>query len=235
MTENQIHLLIFTAAAGVIAWLSFLSGHLWREYNREIRKSLAHQTGAGDGILTPEDIRHLPKPVQNYLIYVGAVGREKVRNVEVKADGEMDMHIGSHWTPVKVQQHNFFGSQLIRLFYMKAKVYGLPTYALHCYTDRQASMRVKPAGLFKVVDARGQEMRISDTVTLLNDMCIFAPAALIDPTISWEIIDDMSAKAVFATAYCTVSAVLYFNESGELINFTSEDRYYLEMTVLSER
>ena len=121
MTENQIHLLIFTAAAGVIAWLSFLSGHLWREYNREIRKSLAHQTGAGDGILTPEDIRHLPKPVQNYLIYVGAVGREKVRNVEVKADGEMDMHIGSHWTPVKVQQHNFFGSQLIRLFYMKGE------------------------------------------------------------------------------------------------------------------
>ena len=219
---------IFFAAAAVIAWLIFLSGHLWREYNREIRRAIAQQTKAGIGILTLEDIGHLPGPVQNYLICAGAVGREKVYDVEVKADGEMDMNISSSWIPVKVQQHNFFGSQLVRLFYMKAKLYGLPTYALHCYTDKQASMRVKPAGLFKVVDARGQEMRISDTVTLLNDMCIFAPAALIDPRISWAIIDDLSAKAIFATDYCTVSAVLYFSENGELINFMSEDRYYLE-------
>jgi len=69
-------------------------------------------------------------------------------------------------------------------------------------------------------------MRISDTITLLNDMCIFAPAALIDPRISWEPIDSHSAKAHFKTQYCTVSATLYFNDIGELVNFVSEDRYY---------
>lgn len=228
MSENLMFLYILSAIAVLIAWLTFLSGHLWREYQREVRKALALEPVSADEILTQEDIQHLPEPVQNYLIYVGAIGREKVHNMSVAADGEMDMNINAGWTPVKVFQHNFFGGRLTRLCYINAKVYKLPTYALHTYTDKIASMRVKPAGLFKVVDAKGPEMRVSDTITLLNDMCIFAPAALIDDRITWESVDDITVKATFTTSFCTVTAILYFNKTGELINFTSEDRYYLE-------
>ena len=40
-----------------------------------------------------------------------------------------------------------------------------------------ANMRVKAAALVSVAEASGPEMDQSETVTLFNDMCMFAPAS----------------------------------------------------------
>ena len=42
-------------------------------------------------------------------------------------------------------------------------------------------MRVKLLGAIDMVDARGEVMDRSETVTLFNDMCILAPATLLAP------------------------------------------------------
>jgi hypothetical protein len=52
-----------------------------------------------------------------------------------------------------------------------------------------------------------------------------APAALIDKRIEWTSIDSLSAKATFTNGVNKITAILYFNEQGQLINFTSDDRY----------
>ena len=67
-------------------------------------------------------------------------------------------------------------------------------------------------------------MDSTETVTLFNDMCLLAPASLIDPRIRWEARDSLSAGARFTNGPITISAVLYFNEKGQLVNFTSDDR-----------
>jgi hypothetical protein len=228
MEKKYIFLCLSLAAACIVSFLVYMSRNLRREYEKEVKKAFALNSGYEKEILTLEDIRHLPEPVRKYLIYVGVIGQERVWSLKVIADGAIKMNRNSDWTKVNVEQHNFFGDHLRRLFYIKLKSFGIPVYGLHSYTDKNASMLIKIAGLITVADVKGQEMRISDTITLLNDMCLFAPAALIDNRIQWELIDDTTVKALFKTDYCTVSAVLYFNEKGELINFTSEDRYYLE-------
>jgi Family of unknown function (DUF6544) len=68
-------------------------------------------------------------------------------------------------------------------------------------------------------------MTKGETVTLFNDMCVLAPATLIDKNIQWETVDPLAVKATFTNQGYTISAVLYFNERGELINFVSDDRY----------
>ena len=68
-------------------------------------------------------------------------------------------------------------------------------------------------------------MNQAETVTILNDMCVFAPPTLIDKRINWEIIDDTTVKAKFEYKTYSVSAVLYFNEEGKLFNFISNDRF----------
>ena len=70
-------------------------------------------------------------------------------------------------------------------------------------------------------------MNKAETVTLFNDMCLMAPATLIDTRIKWEPIDEKKAKAVFTNGSISITAILYFNEQGQLINFTSSDRYDL--------
>jgi hypothetical protein len=49
-------------------------------------------------------------------------------------------------------------------------------------------MRVKVASILMMVDAKGPEMDQAETVTLFNDLCVFAPGALIDPRIRWQVI-----------------------------------------------
>ena len=49
-----------------------------------------------------------------------------------------------------------------------------------------ATMRVKVASALTIVDAKGTEMDEAETVTLFNDLCVFAPGALIDRRIQWQ-------------------------------------------------
>lgn len=228
MNNPYLFSAILLVIAVVIYISVYISKNLERTYGKEVKTAFEREGAIESEILTQEDMNHLPKPVQKFLIHVGAVGQEKVHSFRVIANGEIKMNRDSNWAKIKIEQNNFTGSELVRLFYLRMKMFGIPIYGLHSYTDKGASMVGKFAGLFTVINAKGNEMRISDTVTLLNDMCLFAPAALIDERISWEQMDDTTVNAIFKTEYCTVTATLFFNEKNELIKFTSEDRYYID-------
>ena len=43
-------------------------------------------------------------------------------------------------------------------------------------------------------------MTQGETVTMFNDMCVMAPATLIDPAIVWEPVDARTARASFTNA-----------------------------------
>ena len=194
-------------------------------YQTEVQKRLNPLSDSE--ILTPDDIRSLPEPVQKYLIYVGAVGKPKVQNFRVVFNGSMKRNRKSNWMPILSQQYNFF-DEPSRFFYIRAKMFGIPFDGLHVYAGNTATMQIKVASLFQVVDAKGEKMSHGETVTVLNDMCFMAPATLISKNIQWETIDSYTVKAEYTNDKITISAILTFNEKGELINFLSDDRYYCE-------
>lgn len=125
--------------------------------------------------------------------------------------------------PLSAEQHNVIDPPA-RLFHMRASMLGIQAQGYHRYVEQSATMRVKAAALVPVVTAEGQEMTRGETVTLFDDMCVMAPATLIDPAIVWEEIDPHAVQARVATAGHTVSAELSFNDAGELAHFVSDDR-----------
>lgn len=175
-------------------------------------------------ILDEEDIINLPLPVQKYLKYTGCIGREKVQNFRMVCKGGIKPNPDSDFLDFKSVQYNFFNDPA-RIFYIESKMFGLPFDGFHLYTGPSATMRIKIASLFQIADAKGPEMNKGETVTMFNDMCFFAPATLINKNIEWETIDSLSVKARFTNQGNTISAVLFFNDNGELINFSSHDRY----------
>jgi hypothetical protein len=68
-------------------------------------------------------------------------------------------------------------------------------------------------------------MNEGETDTMFNDMCVMAPATLINHAIVWEPVDEHTAGVSFTNARHTIRAELWFNEAGELTNFWSDDRY----------
>ncbi|MFZ5967815.1 MAG: DUF6544 family protein [Bacillota bacterium] len=203
----------------------YKSQALKRTYINEVSKALGSIMSPQSQILTEKDIKHLPEPVQKYLRYTGVIGKEKVRNVRVVFDGEFKTDPKRGWNRIQAQQHSFFDEPM-RLYLIEMKMFGVPVIGLHTYSNAKASMLIKLAGLITVAEGMGQEMNQGETVTVFNDMCLLTPASLIDERIQWEAIDDLTAKATFNNNGYEVSAVLYFNEKGELINFVSDDRYY---------
>jgi hypothetical protein len=107
---------------------------------------------------------------------------------------------------------------------MRARMKGLPVDVFHHFTGEAATFRVRVLSAFTVVDAAGPEMNHSETVTILNDLCLLAPSALLDPRLQWEPVDDNAARVRFTRGSESISAELRFNAAGELIDFISDDR-----------
>jgi hypothetical protein len=128
------------------------------------------------------------------------------------------------WMPLRAEQYNVIDPPA-RLFYFTGSMFAISVQGYHRYVGPSATMTVKAAALVPVVQASGDEMDQGETVTMFNDMCVMAPATLIDPAIVWEPVDGRTARARFTNAGHTIRAELVFNEAGELTNFRSEDRY----------
>lgn len=169
------------------------------------------------------DLAGLPDPVRRYVLASGAVGRPVPQNMRVEVEAQMVRKPGGPPMPSTATQLNGFGSPT-RLFLMKARMFGLPVRALHLYRREQATFQVRVAGLVTIVDQSGDGISTAETVTVLNDMCVFAPGTLVDPRLAWEPVDDRTARVVFTNGPRRVSATLVFNERDELEDFWSDDR-----------
>jgi len=179
---------------------------------------------ADPALVSDADLAHLPAIVQRYLRAAGVVGQPRVRNYRVTMHGRIRSGRDSRWMPFAAEQYNFVDPPA-RLFYLNASMFGIPVQGYHRYAGSSASMRVKAAALIPVATAEGSQMTQSETVTLFNDMCLMAPATLVDRAVEWEGVDEHRAKAHFTNTGRTIRAELVFDGEGRLTDFVSDDRY----------
>lgn len=212
--------------ANVLVLLFLISGksltQFVENFDKDVQHIIVQSKPFEDQLISAEDLDHLPLPVKQHLIQVGVLGKPKTQNMQIIFKGSM-RDKGQDWFEFSSRQYNTFQIPN-RLFFMEAKVRGLPTVGYHRFWQGDASMVIKVLGLFKVVDLEGEEMDKTELVTYFNDLCLFAPMALIDSRIYWREIDQQSVQADFSYAGTTISAVLIFDEHGQLKNFISDDR-----------
>lgn len=195
-------------------------------YKNEVKLGLSFTSNLPKTILNDADIEELPEPVQKYLRYTSCIGKPIVYNFYAEFAGKIRDHAKPVWMPLSSEQYNFM-INTTRLFYLDATKRMMPVAGFHCFKNGQAYMDIRLLSMFKVAYEDGPKMDISETVTFFNDMCVLAPASLIDKRIVWSEVESNKVKASFTLNEITVSAWLYFNEKGELVNFVSEDRYAL--------
>jgi len=175
-------------------------------------------------IVTEADLAGLPPQVQRYVRRTNAVGRERVSAVHVRFRGTMRPSPEADWMTIRAEQLDTFAVPE-RLFLMDARRSGVPFQALHVYRGETATMQVRVASMFDVVDARGAKLDQSETVTFFNDICLLAPAALVDADVEWRDLDPHHVLATFRNGGQTIRATLTFDAEGDLVDFVSNDRY----------
>jgi hypothetical protein len=183
---------------------------------------LARETPAAP-LVTEEDLGVLPPLMQAYLRRVGAVGRAHVRNLRVTFAAQMRSSATSPWMKATATQYEFFAPPA-RLFSMQASRAGIPFDVFHRYVDSAATFQVRIGGVIPMVNKSGSGITHDETVTIMNDVLVLAPAAVLDLPFTFETIGERTVRATFSNAGFTVAADLAFDEAGDLIGFLSNDR-----------
>jgi hypothetical protein len=202
-----------------------LAAHGPKSYRAEYRHrvaALAQPVNAA--AISDADLAVLPAAVAAYVRRCGAVGEARVVNFRARIHGRIRAGASKPWMSFTGAQVNTYGSTPSRLFLMDATMFGLPLDVLHVFVGPSATMRVRLCSLLPMVNATGPAMDRGETVTVFNDLCVLAPAALIDAPITWQALDPHRVRAEFTNGAHTVSAELVFNDEHELIDFVSDDR-----------
>lgn len=199
---------------------------LTSRFDEAVAAAAARQPATPPTVVTDADIDSLPAPVARWMRRVGVVGQPRVQNFVVDMHAQLNRGPGEPWMETPVLQVSFV-PEATRLFLLRTRMKGLPVTGLHAYMHDGAHMQIRVAGVVNMVDESGDAFTRAETVTMLNDLCIMAPGALLDARFAWQPVNDTSAVVVFTNGAHRVSATLFFDGHGDLVDFASDDRHAL--------
>jgi hypothetical protein len=86
------------------------------------------------------------------------------------------------------------------------------------YLDGEGSILMKVLSLFTVADEHGEALREAALMRYLDEMMWF-PAAFLGNNVAWTPIDDTSATVTIDDRGMNVTATMFFDADGRLVNF----------------
>lgn len=206
----------------LFAGLIFAGGYLrFKANTNEQVRTLFAEAEQKEQVVTPEMLEGLPQPVQRYLRYSGVVGKPLVSTVRLKQQGRIRQDESSPWMPLMAEEY-YTVSPPSFVWQAGARVAGIPLMRIRdSYVAGTGRMFITADGLFTVGDMQGDEMDQGSMMRYLNEMMWF-PSAFLSDYITWEAIDDNSARVIMTGDARQISAVITFDDQGRLTNFTGE-------------
>jgi hypothetical protein len=188
---------------------------------REVAALLGASTGQPEGVVTEDMLRDLPAPVRRYLTYTGIVGQPLVQTVHLKQRGAMRLSPQQPWVPLRGEQ--YYTVQPPGFVWDGALHLGpFPlARARDQYRDGCGNMLITLGALATVADAWGMELDQAALMRYLSEM-IWFPAAFLGKNVSFEAIDDNSARVILVDRGRSVSGTLFVDADGRLTNFVGQ-------------
>lgn len=192
-----------------------------RLVQHDVRALFAHASAGGARIVSEKMLQDLPDPVRRYFRHSGVVGKPIVRSVFLRQKGRMRLGSLQQWMGLDAEQWycvnppGFVWSGTVRLGPVPVG------RARDMYLDGKGHMTVRAASLFPVVDATGEEMDRGSMMRYLSEMVWF-PSALLGDNISFEAVDDRSARVTLTDHGQTAAATMFFDEEGRLTDFVAK-------------
>lgn len=207
-------------------------GPLRSPLGRDLWAGAMHQAAAAVGDARPprsvpvaeDDLDHLPAPAQRFLRYMGVIGRPRPWAFSVRFVGRFKRP-GQSWMPCEAWQVNA-AAPVTRVFHMRidfARV--VPMVGQDVYVDGRGSMHGKVLGLVPVADGAGPEFDLGELVTYVNDALVLAPSMLLVPACTWTAVDSGSFDVAFEDRENRVTARVFVDERGAMLDFATEDRW----------
>lgn len=225
MTRNVLRWVYVTAALIFSGILCALLLGLWRFkglVRRDVEALFTRAASTSERALVTEDmLGDLPEPVQRYLRYTGIVEKPFVRTARLEQKGSMYLGSKQGWVPLDAEEHYTVQPPG---FVWDVTIHKGPlpiARGRDMYAGGEGRMLIKAGSLFTVVDDKGPEMDQGSMMRYLSEM-IWFPTAFLDDKISFEPVDDESARVTLTDGGKSVSATMYFDEEGKVTDFVAK-------------
>lgn len=166
--------------------------------------------------ITEDDIKQVPEIVQNYLRFTNIIGKQRIKSVRLKQTGDFRLKPEQGFKKMRAVQ--YFNVDSVE-FYWKGKVNIIT--AVDKFINGKGSLTVKLLGLIRVARAEGPEADQGEILRFLAEGVWF-PSVFINDYITWELLDDHSAKATIRVNGISASAVFHFNDKYEVEKITAK-------------
>ena len=177
-------------------------------------------------ILDKSMISNLPFAVQTWLINSGAVGKPIIKNVFLKQKAQMKM---------KSDQIDWYDADAIQYFDIETSSFIwsvkmemmtlLQVVGRDKLINGKGEMLIKLLGLFSIVDTKDNpKLNMGSAQRFLAEIVWF-PSAALSNNITWEAIDDSTAKATININKTIAGGTFYFSKDGLLKKFSTM-RYF---------
>jgi len=184
---------------------------------------LISETQPETEIFTEQDIARLPEPVRKYFIHCGYIGTPKMSWMKTEfKDVPFSTGVDKAMITIDYTQYNFVETPN-RLAFIDSAMYGIPFQGFDSYNQGVGSMKGVIAKAFTLFDQKGVEMDKACLATVLAES-LYVPNIALQDYITWEAIDDTHAKASITSFGISASGIFTFNEAGEILEFTTNDR-----------
>ena len=178
------------------------------------------------GTFTRDHLAGLPAPVARYFEFALTPGQPLLRTARIEHTGEFRGALGQPWSPFTSIQHV---SADPPGFVWDAKIRMSPLLTMRVrdsYLDGTGSMQACVAGVIPVVNAWGRTDLASGALHRYLAEAVWLPTSLLPrPGLSWEPIDDNTARATLTDSGVSVSLDFRFSDKGEIVSVYTPARY----------
>ena len=211
-------------AASVVLLLGSLR---WQRTSAEVADLLHERGSQAAGAFSHEDLDGLPTPVARYLRHVLREGQRLIRSVELVQEGEFRIGTDENsWRPFTATHRAVINPPG---FMWDARIFMAPLLSVRvrdAYVGGGGSMHGEILAVYPLIDAKDKPELDSGALQRYLAEAVWFPTALLPSQgVTWEGIDDRTARATLTDSRTTVSLEFRFNDAGEIIGSFATGRF----------
>lgn len=172
---------------------------------------------------TKYTLENLPQSIQNFYSYTKLVNKVNSNHVSFDFKDADFLNIEMNKKLKIDYSEHIFGDVPARFAFIDSSLYGIPFQGLDSFINGEGGMKGVVAKNITLFNQRGEDMNRAALVTWLAEI-IFMPSQLLSGDVDIKEIDKNTVDVSITYDNISASGIYKFLDSGELVEFTTDDR-----------
>ncbi|RKS55561.1 hypothetical protein BC962_0526 [Gillisia mitskevichiae] len=210
-----LNLVILTASI-----IGYSTNSFKEKVHAETAKMLSYIDTSEKKSVSKQIIADLPSPVQKWLLNNGSLGKENISSVFLKQDLQILMKPEQkQWSTAKAKQYFTIDPPAFNWCVNLEMKPWIKLVGRDKFEKGKGEMEIKLLSLFPIVNSRNDEKINQASLQRYLAEIVWFPSAVFSSYISWESIDENSARATMRYNGTEGSGVFHFDEMGDFKKF----------------